>query len=95
MLQRFVIVVRAQKAEALCQKLIAADFVEDLSVTPVQGSAHNGDEDDRAMLPRARIEGSIDDADSDKLIEIVSVTCRSSRAGDGKIFLVPVANFVE
>lgn len=88
---KFVAVVRPQKAEALCQRLLADGFVEGLEAVEVLGSGRHPD----AMggmaidvLPKARIAGWIEDADRDRLVEAICQTCRTGRIGDGKIFLL-------
>jgi nitrogen regulatory protein P-II 1 len=42
------------------------------------------------FLPKVAVECVIDDAHREELVQLVLATCRTSRIGDGKIFLTRV-----
>lgn len=92
------IVVRPQRAELLCQRLLAAGLLDDLVAVECRGygrqkghlADYSGAEYHIDFLPKVRIDGIVARADVERLIDLVCSTARTGRIGDGKIFLVPV-----
>jgi nitrogen regulatory protein PII len=97
------IVVRPQRAEILCQRLLAEDLLDDLTAMECRGygrqkghlDSYEGDEYAIDFLPKVVITGVVAEADRDRLIDLVNRTARTGRIGDGKIFLMPIATVVE
>ncbi len=97
------IVVRPQKAELLCQRLLQSGLVEELAAAECRGYGrqkghlehYEGGEYHIDFLPKVLITGVIDRIAKDRVIDLICTTARSGRIGDGKIFFVPVANAVE
>jgi nitrogen regulatory protein PII len=91
------IVVRPQRAEMLCQRLLATGWFDDLTAAEVRGYGrqkghlgdYQGDEYRIDFLPKVQVTGTIPAARRDDLVELVCRTCRTGRIGDGKIFLLP------
>jgi nitrogen regulatory protein P-II 1 len=46
------------------------------------------------MLPKVKVEIVVSDAESEKAIKVVCDAARTGNIGDGKIFLVPVADAI-
>ena len=46
------------------------------------------------MLPKVKIEVVVADKDSEKVVEIICNAARTGNIGDGKIFLIPVADAI-
>jgi nitrogen regulatory protein PII len=97
------IVVRPQKAELLCQRLLQSGLVDELAAAECRGYGrqkghlehYEGGEYHIDFLPKVLITGVIDAADKTRVIDIICTTARSGRIGDGKIFLIPIATTVE
>jgi nitrogen regulatory protein P-II 1 len=95
---KVVLVVRPQRAEVVCQRLLAAGFVDDLAAVECRGygrqkghlESYEGAEYTIDFLPKVLVTGLIDASQRDQLVDIVCATCRTGRIGDGKIFLLPV-----
>jgi nitrogen regulatory protein P-II 1 len=100
---RFTVVVRPQRAEVLCQRLLASGLVEDLTAVECRGygrqkghlETYKDAEYTIDVLPKVAVEGSLARADKQRVIDLVLSTCRTGRIGDGKIFLVPVEQGVD
>ena len=75
------IIVRPQKAELLCRHLLEQQLLEQLTVEEILGLSRGG------SIPRAELNGLIDDRHVDTLIDLVATLSRSSLAGDGIILL--------
>jgi nitrogen regulatory protein P-II 1 len=92
------IVVRPQRAETLCQRLLAEGLIEELTAMDCRGygrqkghlDSYAGDEYAIDFLPKVVITGIIARADRDRLVELVCRTARTGRIGDGKIFLAAI-----
>ncbi len=93
-----IIIVRPQRAEILCQRLLADGLLDELSAEEVRGYGRQKGHLDRYegaeyaidFLPKVRITGTLLRARRDELIDRVCATCRTGRIGDGKVFLVPI-----
>ena len=46
------------------------------------------------MLPKVKIEVVVADEQADKLVEIIRQAAKTGRIGDGKIFVMPVADAI-
>jgi nitrogen regulatory protein PII len=96
-------VVRPQRGEVLCQRLLASGLVHDLQAQECRGygrqkghlEQYRGAEYAIDFLPKVLVMGWIEDADKEPLIELVLSLCRTGRIGDGKIFLMRVAEVLE
>ncbi len=94
-MQRFITVVRPQRAEALCRALLEAGLATELEVVEVMGSNRGVEKLIAApfaieAVPMAKVSGVIDTADREAFIELALIRSRTGRIGDGKIFLLPV-----
>jgi len=95
---KVMLVVRPQRADLVCQRLLAAGFVDDLAAVECRGygrqkghlESYEGGEYAIDFLPKVLVTGIIDAQRRDELIEVVCATCRTGRIGDGKIFLLPI-----
>ncbi len=89
------IIVRPQRAELLCQRLLAGGLVAELVAEEVRGygrqkghlERYAGAEYHIDFLPKVRLTGLVDDANLEAVIDQVNTTCRTGRIGDGKIFV--------
>jgi len=96
-------VVRPQKAELLCQRLLQSGLVEDLAAAECRGYGrqkgqldhYQGAEYHIDFLPKVLISGVIEDTAKDRVIDLICATARSGRIGDGKIFLIPITAVAE
>lgn len=92
------IVVRPQKADLLCQRLLQSGLVDELAAAECRGygrqkgqlDQYQGAEYRIDFLPKVLITGVIDGTAKDRVIDLICATARSGRIGDGKIFLVPI-----
>ncbi len=90
------IVVRPQRAEVLCQRLLAAGWFSDLVAMECRGYGrqkghlgdYDGDEYHIDFLPKVWVGGTIPAERRNELVDLVCSTCRTGRIGDGKIFLL-------
>ncbi len=93
---RLVCVVRPQRAEVLCQRLLASGLVDELHAQECRGygrqkghlDKYQGSEYAIDFLPKVEVSGVLEDADKEQVIDLVCSLCRTGRIGDGKIFLV-------
>lgn len=98
MMLALTIVVRPQKAELLCQRLLQSGLVEELAAAECRGYGrqkgqldhYQGAEYRIDFLPKVLITGIIDADAKDRVIDLICTTARSGRIGDGKIFLIPI-----
>jgi len=99
---RLTIVVRPQRAEVLCQRLLASGLVDDLTAVECRGygrqkghlDTYKDAEYTIDVLPKVTIEGSCAEEAKQKVVDIILSTCRTGRIGDGKVFLVPILDSV-
>ena len=97
------VVIRPQKADLLCQRLLASGLVDDLTAAECRGYGrqkgqlehYQGTEYHIDFLPKVLISGVIEDDAADRVIELICATARSGRIGDGKIFLVAIERTAE
>ena len=96
-MKRVEIIIRPQVAELVCRDLMAWGKVEDLHAAEVLGGGRRNEPQQAAqrafdLLPKVRIQGVIADEDLADLLDRVATHARTGRRGDGKIFVVPVAD---
>lgn len=97
------VVIRPQKADLLCQRLLASGLVDDLTAAECRGYGrqkgqlehYQGTEYHIDFLPKVLISGVIEDDAADRVVELICATARSGRIGDGKIFLVAIERTAE
>lgn len=96
-------VVRPQRAEVLCQRLAALDWIEDLAASECRGygrqkghlDSYQGSEYQLDMLPKVVVSCYIPDERADALVDLVCSACRTGRIGDGKVFLLAIDRRME
>jgi nitrogen regulatory protein P-II 1 len=95
-------IVRPERLEAVKDALSGAGFVG-LNIVNVTGRgaqkgivhAGRGGEEYRVdMLPKSKIELVVRDSDTEKVVDIICKAARTGSIGDGKIFIVPVADAI-
>jgi len=92
-MRKLIAVIRPHHAERLCQELHSQDRMQDLVAYEALGGGRQWREDDwRGMdlLPKAVIEGYVEDGDLEMVTDTILATCRTGSIGDGKVFVVPV-----
>ena len=102
-MMRVTMVVRPQRAEVLCQRLLASDLVTELQAQECRGygrqkghlEKYRGAEYAIDFLPKVLVMCWIEDDDKEAVIEMVCALCRTGRIGDGKIFFVPVVRAID
>jgi nitrogen regulatory protein P-II 1 len=95
---RVIMVVRPQRAEVLCQRLLESGLIDELDAQECRGYGrqkghlenYRGAEYAIDFLPKVLVTGVIEDSAKEALIDAVCSACRTGRIGDGKIFFVPV-----
>jgi nitrogen regulatory protein PII len=95
---KVVMVVRPQRAEILCQRLVAVGWVAELTAVECRGygrqkghlEQYQGGEYSIDFLPKVLITGVIDQDRRSALVDLVCSTCRTGHIGDGKIFILPI-----
>jgi len=100
-MKQIVTVIRPHLAESLLTSLRRAP-IEALSVMEVKGygrqknyvDEYQDTEYSEAFVPKIEITLWVDDSRCDEVIEKVVAVTRSGRIGDGKIFVMPVSNFL-
>ena len=95
-------IIRPERLEAVKEALADAGFVG-LNIVSVTGrgvqkgivhAGRGGQEYRVDMLPKAKIELVVKESDTDKVVDIVIQAARTGDIGDGKIFVIPVANAI-
>jgi nitrogen regulatory protein PII len=95
---RMTMVVRPQRADVLCQRLLESGLIDELQAQECRGygrqkghlEKYKGSEYAIDFLPKVLVSGWIEETAKEALIDLVSSICRTGRIGDGKIFFVPV-----
>jgi nitrogen regulatory protein P-II 1 len=96
---KVMMIVRPQRAEVLCQRLLASGVITDLVAAECRGYGrqkghledYQGGEHTVDFLPKVVVTGFIEEERKDEVADLVCSTCRTGRIGDGKIFFLPVA----
>lgn len=100
-MKQIITIVRPHLAEEVLTSLRRAP-IEALSVMEVKGygrqksylDEYQETEYSQAFVPKVEITLWVDDARSEEILEKIQSVARSGRIGDGKIFVVPVADFI-
>ena len=92
-------IIRPQKAEALCQQLLASQLVHDLRAVEIRGRGRRGEAETQQgpleYLPKVAVTMYGELETKDQVVEMVHSSCRSGRRGDGKIFITDVIQTIE
>ena len=95
-------IIRPERLEAVKEALAEAGFVG-LNIVNVTGrgvqkgivhTGRGGEEYRVDMLPKAKIELVVKDADTDRVVNVIVQASRTGAIGDGKIFVSPVADAI-
>ncbi len=95
-------IVRPERLEAVKEALAAAGFVG-MNIVNVTGrgvqkgivhTGRGGEEYRVDMLPKSKIELVVKDADTEKAVNVIVEAARTGAIGDGKIFVMPVADAI-
>ena len=100
-MKQIVTIVRPHLAEEVLASLRRAPL-EALSVMEVKGygrqksylDEYQETEYSEAFVPKVEITLWVDDSRAEEILEKIVAVARSGRIGDGKIFVVPVAEFL-
>ncbi len=100
-MKQIVTVVRPHLAEAVLASLRRAPL-EALSVTEVKGygrqksylDEYQETEYSEAFVPKVEITLWVEDSRAEEILEKITEAARSGRIGDGKIFMMPVGDFL-
>ncbi len=100
-MKQIVTIVRPHLAEQVLASLRRAPL-EALSVTEVKGygrqksylDEYQETEYSQAFVPKVEITLWVDDSRAEEILEKIVSVARSGRIGDGKIFVMPVAEFL-
>ncbi|QDT06507.1 Nitrogen regulatory protein P-II [Rubripirellula lacrimiformis] len=100
-MKQIVTIVRPHLAEQVLKSLRLAP-IEALSVTEVKGygrqksylDEYQETEYSQAFVPKVEITMWVDDTRCDEILEKIVSVARSGRIGDGKIFVLPVGEFL-
>lgn len=100
-MKQIVTIVRPHLAEQVLASLRRAPL-EALSVTEVKGygrqksylDEYQETEYSEAFVPKVEITLWVDDSRADEILEKIVAVARSGRIGDGKIFVMPVGEFI-
>ncbi len=95
-------IVRPERLEIVKEALAEAGFVG-LNIVNVVGrgvqkgivhTGRGGEEYRVDMLPKSKIELVVKDAETEKAVEVIIQASRTGAIGDGKIFIIPVADAI-
>ncbi len=87
-------IVRPQRAEVLCQRLLESGLVEELTAVEVRGygrqkghlESYAGDEYHLDVLPKVAITGVLEANQLTAVGDLICTVTRTGRIGDGKVF---------
>ncbi len=96
-MKRIAAIVRPEKLEPLKEALFAAN-VNGMTISQVNGCGnqhgwkeyYRGTEVLLNMVPKVKFEIICDDADTDRLVDVICEAARTGEVGDGKIFVTNV-----
>ncbi|TAK33443.1 MAG: P-II family nitrogen regulator [Chloroflexota bacterium] len=95
-------IIRPEKLDVVKQALAAEGFVG-LNVTNIVGRGRQkgvthvgraGERHEIDMLPKIKLELVVRDADIEQVIRIITSKASTGSIGDGKIFVIPVADAI-
>ncbi|GBD12551.1 Nitrogen regulatory protein P-II [bacterium HR24] len=99
-MQKVEAIIRPEKLNDVKNALAAAGFVG-LNVVNVTGRGvqkgvvhigRGGETYEVDMLPKVKLEVVVRDEDAEKVVQLIAQAARTGHIGDGKIFLIPVAD---
>ena len=96
------IVVRPQRADILCQRLLASGLIHGLLAVECRGygrqkghtELYRGAEYVVDFLPKIKIEVVVDDAQLQPALDAIQTAARTGRIGDGKIFVSDILDVI-
>ena len=91
-------IVKAHRVESVTEALKGVD-VTGMTIADVQGfgrqrghtEVYRGSEYQVDFLPKVRIDVLCDDANADKIADVIAEAARTGKIGDGKIWITEVA----
>ena len=95
-------IIRPEKLDAVKDALARAGFVG-LNVVHVTGrgaqkgivhAGRGGQTYTVDMLPKVKVEVVVRDADTERAVQLIVEAARTGNIGDGKIFVIPVADVI-
>ncbi len=101
-MQKIEAIIRPEKLDDVKNKLANAGFAG-LNIVHVTGRGvqkgvvhmgRGGETYEVDMLPKVKIEVVVKDADTEKVIKLICDAAHTGHIGDGKIFVIPVAEAV-
>jgi len=101
-MQKIEAIIRPEKLDDVKNALAQAGVVG-LNVVHVTGRGvqkgivhmgRGGETYEVDMLPKVKIEVVVKDSDVERLVQVISRAARTGNIGDGKIFLIPVADAI-
>lgn len=100
-MKRIIAIVRPEKMEAVKEALFKAD-VSGMTISQVNGCGNQhgwteyfrGTEVLLNMVPKVKFEIVADDAQVNRIVDVICTAARTDSVGDGKIFISPVEEVV-
>ncbi len=100
-MKRIAAIVRPEKLEPLKEALFSAN-VNGMTISQVNGCGnqhgwkeyYRGTEVLLNMVPKVKFEIICDDADTDRLVNVICEAARTGEVGDGKIFVTNVEEVI-
>jgi nitrogen regulatory protein P-II 1 len=94
-------IIKPHKLEEVKDALRAAGVLG-LTVAEVQGYGRQGGKTETFrgseytidFVPKIRLDVIVDDADGEKIVQLLADTARTGKIGDGKIWLIPLSVLV-
>ena len=92
---KYMCILRPQKAEGLCERLMACEKAHDVRAVEIRGRGRRGEGSLKKggpleYIPKVAVTAYADPADNEEIIDIIQSACRSGHRGDGKIFVYRV-----
>jgi len=102
-LLKAVMVIRPQRADVLCQRLLLSGWAEALTACECRGYGrqkghledYQGQEYTIDFLPKVLVTAVIPRERKDELVDLVCSVSRTGRIGDGKIFFVGLEHEID
>ncbi len=101
-MQKIEAIIRPEKLDDVKNALAEAGFTG-MNIVHVTGRGvqkgivhmgRGGESYEVDMLPKVKIEVVVADKDTDRVVDLVCSAARTGRIGDGKIFVMPVADAI-